>query len=49
MTDTTPERSDRIESAEDALEEQIVNELLLAHGLLQLPDATPSDGPAPAP
>jgi hypothetical protein len=41
--------SDRIETAEDILEEQIVNTSLEEQGLLPIPDASPSDGPAPAP
>ncbi|CAN5235341.1 hypothetical protein BH09ACT6_BH09ACT6_12760 [soil metagenome] len=49
--DLTPAEShiDSIEQAEDALEEQIVNDSLDELGLLPLPDAVPTDGPAPAP
>ena len=39
---------ERIESAENELEEGIVNAGLEKLGLLPLPDAAPSDGPAPA-
>ncbi|WP_161580323.1 hypothetical protein [Subtercola vilae] len=40
--------TDRIETAEDILEEDIVNASLAEQGLLPIPDAAPSDGPAPA-
>ncbi|WP_172582150.1 hypothetical protein [Subtercola boreus] len=40
--------TDRIETAEDILEEEILNTSLAEQGLLPVPDATPSDGPAPA-
>ncbi|TQL55033.1 hypothetical protein [Subtercola boreus] len=40
--------TDRIETAEDILEEAILNASLAEQGLLPVPDASPSDGPAPA-
>ncbi|WP_172592216.1 hypothetical protein [Subtercola boreus] len=40
--------TDHIETAEDILEENIVNASLAEQGLLPVPDAAPSDGPAPA-
>jgi hypothetical protein len=45
----TAEHIDRIETAEDSVEEKIADDLLLESGLLPLPDAAPSAGPAPAP
>lgn len=39
---------DRLEAKEDAREREFLNEQLKKHGLLPAPEATPSDGPAPA-
>ncbi|WP_172582666.1 hypothetical protein [Subtercola boreus] len=51
MNRSSPEdisEADRIETAEDILEEEILNTSLAEQGLLPVPDASPSDGPAPA-
>ncbi|QYF73150.1 amino acid permease [Cryobacterium sp. PAMC25264] len=40
--------ADRLEGAEDAFEEGLTNDALERLGLLPIPDATPSAGPAPA-
>ncbi|WP_172582413.1 hypothetical protein [Subtercola boreus] len=40
--------TDRLGTAEDILEEAILNASLAEQGLLPVPDAAPSDGPAPA-